>query len=716
MSAGFLRPTDDDFAPTWTEDKVDIEPSKETTFVYNPNANWNLAAQRKRLPITKNRDHLLYLLENNQVVVVVGETGSGKSTQIPQFLVEAGWAKQEGIMIGITEPRRVAVTTLATRVAEEQNTQLGRRVGYSIRFDECFLRNQTKIKYMTEGILIREMMEDPLLKSYSVIILDEAHERTAQTDIIMGLLKKVLRKRRDLRLIVSSATVDAEYIRDFFTDEESLQGKAEGKEPCKQGSAAILSVEGTSYSVDVFYLKDPCPNYVQACVDTVIKIHQHESLGDILVFLTGMEEVDQCVKLLKEQSRNLEAKTGCTLYPLPMYGSLTQHDQLKAFRQSPRGQRKVVVATNIAETSITIDGIAYVVDSCFVKMRWFNPDTNVDSLIISEVSQASAQQRTGRAGRTRPGQCYRMCTEDDFKSLPLNTLPEMQRTDLSNSVLMLKALGIDNLVRFEFPSSPPSKNLIASLEVLYALGALDDAGKLTKPLGEQMAEFPIHPSLSKMLLTSGEFGCSREIAIVVAMLQIEDVFIVPRGETGNKARMKHRDYQTMEGDLLTLLNVFLCYRFQLENYPANIKHYCSSHFIKYKALKRADQLFERLSKTLGRFGIKVGRHTQVPDTAFTELKRQENIRKCVVSGMFPNAAYYHPSGAYRTVRSELDLHVHPKSVLYTLKPPLWVVFSELQHTNKVYMKDITVIEPEWLETLAPHFYEKKTVQTVTGNF
>ena len=215
-----------------------------------------------------------------------------------------------------------------------------------------------------------------------------------------------------------------------------------------------------------------------------------------------------------------------------------------------------------------------------------------------------------------------------------------------------------------------------------------------------------------MLLSSGEFNCTREIAIIVSMLQIEDVWIVPRGEVGNKARLKHRDFQTLEGDLLTLLNVFLSYKFQQEHYPSNIRHWCSSHFVKYKALKRADQLFDRLSKTLQRFGLKVSNEVQT----LNQHQALEDIRKCIVSGMFPNAAYYHPSGTYRTVRSELDLHVHPKSVLYTLKPPQWVTFSELQHTSKVYMKDITVIEPEWLETLAPHFYEKKTVQTVTGNF
>ena len=262
MSRGFLKPNLDD--DIFKEDKVDVDAQKNTTFVYNPVPSWSLNAQKTRLPIAKNRDHILYLLENNQVLVIVGDTGCGKSTQVPQFLVEAGWTDSQ-TMIGITEPRRVAVTTLAARVAEESKSKLGYQVGYSIRFDECFSREMTKIKFMTEGILIREMMGDPLLKSYSVIILDEAHERTVSTDILMGLLKKVLRKRRELRVIISSATVDAEYIRDFF------------------GKAAIISVHGTAYSVDIFYLKNPCPDYVKSCVETVLKLHKEEPPGTYII-------------------------------------------------------------------------------------------------------------------------------------------------------------------------------------------------------------------------------------------------------------------------------------------------------------------------------------------------------------------------------------------------------------------------------------------------
>merc|ERR1712142_978850 len=489
-------------------------------------------------------------------------------------------------MIGVTEPRRVAATTLATRVAEEKRVRLGAAVGYSIRFDENFSREYTKIKFLTEGILIREMMGDPLLNNYSVIMLDEVHERTAQIDIIMGLLKKIMKRRRDLKVIISSATVDAEYIRDFFN-----RGK-DNKKSTKTPPATILSVEGRNYSVDVLYLDIPCPDYVKGCVETVIKIHEVEPPGDILVFLTGMEEVDHCVNLLKNYSDTAkDSKHGLKLWVLPMYGSLAPTRQLKVFRPAGQGSRKVVVATNIAETSITIDGISYVIDSCFVKLAWFNSETYNDSLIITEVSQAGAEQRAGRAGRTRPGKCYRMCKEKDFLSLPLNTPPELQRTDLCLPVLQLKALGIDNIVRFDFPSAPPSRNLISAIELLYALGAIDDSGSLTKPLGEQMSELPIHPGLSKMLISSGEMGCSQEIVTIISMLQMENVFLTVSGSEKDKFRIAKRKFEVEEGDLLTLLNVFYAF-----HKCGSSKHWCSSHYLRFKALKRAAELREQLFK------------------------------------------------------------------------------------------------------------------------
>jgi len=685
---GFLRPSEDDQSSTWQEDRPDLDNSRHTSFIYNSSPSLGLQSQRARLPIAKSRRQLLYLLERYRVVVVVGETGSGKSTQLPQYLMEAGYTAGEAGMVGVTEPRRVAATSLAARVAEEKNCRLGETVGYSIRFDECFSRERTKIKFMTEGILIREIMGDPLLSQYSVIVLDEVHERTAQIDIIMGLIKKIIRRRRELRIVISSATVDAEYIRDFFN--RGVGGKTIKKEPI----AEILSVEGRNYSVDVFYLDNPCPDYVKGCVDAAIKIHEKEPPGDILIFLTGMEEVDHCVNMLKNYADSAKpSKAGLNLWVLPMYGSLAPTRQLKVFRPGGQGARKVVVATNIAETSITIDGISYVIDSCFVKMVWFNPETFVNSLIITEVSQASAEQRAGRAGRTRPGKCFRLCREKDFLALPLNAAPEMQRSDLCLSVLQLKALGIDNIVRFEFPSAPPSANLISAMELLYALGAIGDTGTLTQPLGEQIAELPIHPTLSKMLLGSGEMGCAEEIVTIIAMLQVENVFISPPGQ-GDKARIAKRKFEVEEGDLLTLLNVYLAFiKFDMN------KHWCSSHFLRFKALKRASELRIQLLKTLKRFRIPISSSSD-----------KEVILKCIVSGLFPNAAYLHMSGDYRTIRGDIPLKIHPSSVLYTVTWPPYLVYTEIIHSKNVFMRDVTAIDPLWLEILAPHFYQKNRIQ------
>lgn len=687
--SGFLKPRDDDESSPWTEDRKDLDPTVQTSFIYNPAPGLHLEAHRKRLPVYRAKTQLLYLLESHQVVVVVGETGSGKSTQIAQYLLEAGYADQPGKMIGVTEPRRVAATTLAVRVAEEQSCTLGSTVGYSIRFDERFSREKTKIKFLTEGILIREMMGDPLLKPYSVLVLDEVHERTAQIDIIMGLLKKILKRRRDLKLIISSATVDAEYIRDFF--KRGLKKGAKTAAGGTIGDATILSVEGRNYSVDILYQDSPCADYVKQCAAVAQKIHEQEPPGDILIFLTGMEEVDRCCDLLKAYSEsNPKTRHGLDLWVLPMYGALAPNRQLKVFRPAERGSRKVVVATNIAETSITIEGITHVVDSCFVKLAWFNTDTYNDSLIVTEVSQASAEQRAGRAGRTRPGYCYRLCREADFLALPRNTPPELQRTDLSLAVLQLKALGIDNIVRFEFPSAPPARNLISAMELLYALGAIDDEGDLTKPLGEQMAELPIHPTLSKMLLSSGQMGCSKEIVTIVAMLQVENVFTTLHGE---RARIARRKFEVEEGDLLTALNIFIAFE-----KSGRSRAWCGSHFLRFKALKRAAELREQLFKVLTRFGIEL-----------VSTQDQDQVLKTIVMGLFPNAAYLHHSGEYRTVRGDIPLKVHPTSVLFTEKQPPCLLYTEIVHTKSVYMRDVTAIDPVWLEVLAPHFYEKTRV-------
>ncbi|XP_049267062.1 probable ATP-dependent RNA helicase DHX35 isoform X3 [Rhipicephalus sanguineus] len=535
-----------------------------TNYVYNPNVSLSITQQRERLPVFRNRMDILYLLEKHRVLIVTGETGSGKSTQIPQYLMEAGWA-QKGQMIGVTQPRRMAAITLARRVAEEKGCLVGQEVGYCVRFDECFDREGTKIKlcplfqFMTEGILVNEIMANPLLPTYSVLMLDEAHERTLLTDTSLGLMKKILLKRPDLRLIISSATLEAEVLKQFFhSDIES-----------KNISAEILSIQGRAYPVEVYYLSNPVSNYVKATVETVVKIHETQRMGHVLVFLTGQDEVEEAVNLLKEYSRNTKNTPGIpSMYVLPLYGSLPQSEQMKAFQPFSPKVRKVVVATNIAEASVTINGIVYVVDCGFVKLNFFNPKTSTDALVVVPESQSSATQRAGRAGRVSSGKVYRLFREDDFKQLPVFTTPEIQRSNLSTFILQLKSLGVDNIAHFSFPSPPPSKIVINALELDYALGALGNNGNLTE-LGMKMVMFPVPAMQAKMLLVSGEFGCSEEALTIVSMLQIESIFLFPSNRRVEARKAKYK-FSVLEGDLLTLLNVYNAFLKEIQTWCADV--------------------------------------------------------------------------------------------------------------------------------------------------
>ena len=618
-------------------------------------------------------------MEKYRTVIIVGETGCGKSTQIPQYLLESGWAAN-GNAICITQPRRVAVVTVATRVAVEQGSVLGHQVGYAVRFDDCSDKAATKIKFVTDGLLVREMMSDPLLSQYSVIMLDEAHERTLYTDIVIGLLKKIQKKRADLRIIVASATLDADRFFNFFNNNET-------NDPGKD-SAAILTVEGRMYPVDIHYSVDPVPDYLKATVETMMKIHYNEKEGDILCFLTGMDEVETVVSLLIDEARKLP-KDSVKMFVLPMYGGLPASEQLKVFERVGRNCRKMVVATNIAEASITIDGIVYVVDCGFVKLNAFNPNFGIETLVIVQESQASATQRAGRAGRVRSGKAFRLFTEESWAELPLTTVPEMQRSSMAAVVLQLKALGINNVLRFNFISPPPAQNLLRGLELLFALGAIDEECKLTSPLGNQMAEFPLSPMFAKMLLEADKYDCSEEIVTIAAMMQIQNVFITPPRQKIEAQRAKRR-FSVEEGDHLTLLNVYNAFITYQKN-----SRWCHENFLNYKGLLRATEIRGQLCRLMKKFGVEL-------------VQCQEDIKavqRCIVAGFFANAAHLHYTGVYRTVKDDHTLYIHPTSVLYVETPPAWVVFSEVVHTSKEFMRDVTVIKPEWLYELAPHFYQ-----------
>ncbi|KAK9889764.1 hypothetical protein WA026_007145 [Henosepilachna vigintioctopunctata] len=656
---------------------------ESTSFIYNKYHSQSVETQRRRLPIFENRNHILYLLEKYQTLILVGETGCGKSTQVPQYMVEAEWPGQ----IGICEPRRVAAISLANRVADETGCIVqSDTVGYAVRFDACF--NKPRIKYMTEGILIRELMTDPLLKSYSAIMLDEVHERTLYTDILMGLFKKILKKRNDLRLIVASATLDANYLKEFFNF-----GNQNNKP-----TSVILSVEGRQFPVDIYYTINPVPCYIQASVDTALKINASKEHGDILIFLTGVEEVEKAARLLIEHANNIEeSKSKKKIVVYPMHGSLPYHDQLKVFKSAPEGYRKVVVATNIAETSVTIPGIVHIIDCGFVKLRWFNTETHTDSLKVLPISKASANQRAGRAGRMRSGKVYRLYTEEYFSKLSDSTPPEIVRTSLTSVILQLKALGIKDIVNFKFPDSPPLKNLKSALEVLYALDAIDIQGELTRPLGFNMAEFALDPMCSKVLLNSGEFECSEEILTIISILQVETIFTKPStGNTVIKARIQKRLFEVEEGDLITYLNVYNGF-IQSEM----SKEFCHKNFINYKSMKRVVEIRKRLEKLLSNYGIPI-----ISASGSTQL-----IIKCLISGFFPNAAYLHYTGVYKTIRGDIELYINPDSVLYTITQPQWLIFCEVVHTKKLYMKDLTVIKDEWLIELAPHFYYRTSCKS-----
>lgn len=495
-----------------------------------------LVEQRQSLPIYKLRDDLIKAVTDNQILIVIGETGSGKTTQITQYLGECGFTARG--KIGCTQPRRVAAMSVAKRVAEEYGCRLGQEVGYTIRFEDC-TSPETIIKYMTDGMLLRECLMEAELKSYSVIMLDEAHERTIHTDVLFGLLKTAVQKRPELKLIVTSATLDAVKFSQYFF------------------KAPIFTIPGRTFPVEVLYTKEPETDYLDASLITVMQIHLREPPGDILLFLTGQEEIDTACEILYERMKSLGPDVP-ELIILPVYSALPSEMQTRIFDPAPAGSRKVVIATNIAETSLTIDGIFYVVDPGFVKQKVYNSKTGMDSLVVTPISQAAAKQRAGRAGRTGPGKTYRLYTERAYRDEMLPTpVPEIQRTNLATTVLQLKTMGINDLLHFDFMDAPPVESLVMALEQLHSLSALDDEGLLTR-LGRRMAEFPLEPNLSKMLIMSVALQCSDEILTIVSMLSVQNVFYRPKDKQA-LADQKKAKFNQAEGKsiLIILMKHFL---------------------------------------------------------------------------------------------------------------------------------------------------------------
>jgi ATP-dependent RNA helicase DHX8/PRP22 len=615
----------------------------------------SIKEQRESLPVFKFRKQLLDAVRANQLLIVVGDTGSGKTTQLTQYLAEGGFANNG--MIGCTQPRRVAAMSVAKRVAEEVGCKLGEEVGYTIRFEDC-TSPQTKIKYMTDGMLQREILLDPDLKKYSVIMLDEAHERTIATDVLFGLLKKTLKRRPDLKVIVTSATLDADKFSEYFN------------------KCPIFTIPGRTYPVELMYSKEPESDYLDAALVTVMQIHLTEPPGDILLFLTGQEEIDTSCEILYERMKALGPSVP-ELIILPVYSALPSEMQSKIFDPAPPGSRKVVIATNIAETSITIDQIYYVIDPGFVKQNAYDPKLGMDSLVITPISQAQAKQRAGRAGRTGPGKCFRLYTEAAFQSEMLPTsIPEIQRQNLSNTILMLKAMGINDLLHFDFMDPPPTNTMLTALEELYALSALDDEGLLTR-LGRKMADFPMEPTLAKVVIASVDLGCSDEILSIVAMLSVQSVFYRPK-EKQTQADQKKAKFHDPHGDHLTLLNVYNGWKNSKFSNP-----WCFENFIQARLMRRVQDVRQQLVSIMERYKhqiVSCGRTT-------------EKVRRALCSGFFRNAARKDPQEGYKTLIEGTPVYMHPSSALFG-KPAEHVIFHTLVLTTKEYMHCTTAIEPK----------------------
>uniref|UniRef100_A0A7N8X5F4 Pre-mRNA-splicing factor ATP-dependent RNA helicase PRP16 n=1 Tax=Mastacembelus armatus TaxID=205130 RepID=A0A7N8X5F4_9TELE len=629
----------------------------------------SILEQRQYLPIFAVRQQLLNIIRDNSIVIVVGETGSGKTTQLTQYLHEDGYTSYG--MVGCTQPRRVAAMSVAKRVSEEIGTNLGEEVGYAIRFEDC-TSEKTLIKYMTDGILLRESLRESDLDHYSAVIMDEAHERSLNTDVLFGLLREVVSRRTDLKLIVTSATMDSDKFAAFF------------------GNVPIFNIPGRTFPVDILFSKTPQEDYVEAAVKQALQIHLSGLMGDILIFMPGQEDIEVTSDQIVERLEDLE--NAPPLAVLPIYSQLPSDLQAKIFQKAPDGVRKCIVATNIAETSLTVDGIMFVVDSGYCKLKVFNPRIGMDALQVYPISQANGNQRAGRAGRTGPGQCYRLYTQSAFKNEMLTTtIPEIQRTNLANVVLLLKSLGVQDLLLFHFMDPPPEDNMLNSMYQLWILGALDNTGALT-PTGRLMVEFPLDPALSKMLIVSCDMGCSADILIIVSMLSVPAIFYRPKGREEESDQVREK-FSVPESDHLTYLNVYM--QWKNNNYSSI---WCNEHFIHTKAMRKVREVRSQLKDIM----------VQQRMNLISCGSDWDIIRKCICAAYFHQAAKLKGIGEYVNVRTGMPCHLHPTSSLFGMGyTPDYIIYHELVMTTKEYMQCVTAVDGEWLAELGPMFYSIK---------
>ncbi|KAI8021320.1 Pre-mRNA-splicing factor ATP-dependent RNA helicase DEAH10 [Camellia lanceoleosa] len=626
------------------------------------------------------------------------------------FLFNVGFC-HDGKIIGITQPRRIAAVSVAKRVAEECGVELGQKVGYSVRFDDM-TSSSTRIKYMTDGFLLREALLDPYLSRYAVIIVDEAHQRTLHTDVLLGLLKSMqnvrsgsvnqcpnidhtkanngpmMEKENDakstgilkqyqgtkfspLKLIIMSASLDAQIFSEYF------------------GSAKAIYVQGRQFPVDILYTYHPEIDCIDAALITIFQIYLEEGPGDILVFLTGQEEIEYVEKLVQESLRLLP-EDNKKLKVLPIFSSIPSEKQMQ-----------VILATNIAETSVTIPGIKYVTDPGLVKVRTYCARTGMESLIFVRTSKAQALQRSGRAGREGPGKCFRLYPEIEFEKLRDSTIPEILRCNLSSVILQLKALGVDDIIGFDFMEKPSRDAVIKSLEILVLLDAITEEYKLSDPVGHQMARLPLKPIHSKALILASQLNCLEEMLITVAMLSVESIFYAPR-EKLEEAQTVTKCFSSLEGDHLILINIYRAFDEFLEKSKIGInkekaekslRRWSKENFINSRSLRHAREIHRQIQRNVEQMGLRM--------TSCGEEMLQ--YRRCLAAACFLNAALKQPDGTYSVLSSNQVVQIHPSSVLFRTKPEC-IIFDELVRTNQNYMHNVTRIDYLWLPELAPQYY------------
>ncbi|XRQ16150.1 ATP-dependent RNA helicase HrpA [Actinomadura welshii] len=647
------------------------------------------------LPVAQKKDDILAAVRDHQVVIVAGETGSGKTTQIPKICLELG----RGVLgsIGHTQPRRLAARTVADRIAEELGTDLGDTVGYKVRFTDRS-SDDTLVKLMTDGILLAEIQHDRLLRQYDTLIIDEAHERSLNIDFLLGYVKEILPKRPDLKVIITSATIDPERFSEHF------------------GRAPIVEVSGRTYPVEVRYRPvadpddpsaDPDRDQIQAITDAVDELGR-EGPGDVLVFLSGEREIrDTADALAKHFTRQRTATE-----VLPLYARLSSAEQHRVFQ--PHRGRRVVLATNVAETSLTVPGIRYVVDPGTARISRYSHRLKVQRLPIEPVSQASANQRKGRCGRVAEGICIRLYSEEDFESRPEFTDPEILRTNLASVILQMTALGLGDIAAFPFVEPPDRRNVKAGVDLLHELGAIDpaekDPRKRLTPLGRRLAQLPIDPRLARMVLEADRNGCVREVLIIAAALSIQDPRERP-AEHQQAADERHRRFADPTSDFLAYLNLWNYLRErQKELSGSAFRRMCKNEFLHFLRIREWQDLHGQLKQVAKSLGVTLNTADAPPDRVHVSLlagllshigladtDKKDAGRDGRKDGRRRGQEYLGARGA--------KFAVFPGSSLFK-KPPRWIMSAELVETSRLWGRVNARIEPDWIEPLAQHLVKR----------